>query len=163
MAKLRKREWNPRCHRVAGEFNIRWQHLILLWFMYIVQLYKEDWTILRVLDCRAVALPSTEQIVPILIHQHYNSLGAYRCPSTCPPMSARFLHARLRSPRGGGRCTQYLSSAMFPSWSLTAHITLPSTLSACNGTLKCAYVNLQIWLSLWFHSISGIQDLDSII
>ena len=31
--------------------------------MYIVQLYKEDWTILRMLGCRAVALPNTEQIV----------------------------------------------------------------------------------------------------
>ena len=31
MAELRKRKrkWNPRCHPVAGEFNIRWQHLIL--------------------------------------------------------------------------------------------------------------------------------------
>ena len=26
---LRKRKWNPRCHLVAGESNIRWQHLIL--------------------------------------------------------------------------------------------------------------------------------------
>ena len=30
--------------------------------MYIVQLYKEDWAILRMLGCRAVALPTTEQI-----------------------------------------------------------------------------------------------------
>ena len=29
--------------------------------MYIIQLYKEDWTILCMLGCRAVALPSTEQ------------------------------------------------------------------------------------------------------
>ena len=29
----------PSC---AREFNIRWQQLILFWFMYIVQLYKED-------------------------------------------------------------------------------------------------------------------------
>ena len=28
-------------------------------FMYIVQLYKEDWTILRMLGCQAIALPST--------------------------------------------------------------------------------------------------------
>ena len=34
--------------------------------MYIVQLYKEDWGILRMLGCRAVALPSTEQIVLII-------------------------------------------------------------------------------------------------
>ena len=31
--------------------------------IYIVQLYKEDWAILRMLGCRAVALPSTERIV----------------------------------------------------------------------------------------------------
>ena len=38
--------------------------------MYIVQLYKEDWTTLRMLGCRAVALPSTERIVisiPIIL------------------------------------------------------------------------------------------------
>ena len=29
-------------------------------------MYKEDWGILRVLGCRAVALPSTQQIVPVL-------------------------------------------------------------------------------------------------
>ena len=49
-------------HLVARGIYIRWQHLILL-FIYIVQLYKEDWGILRMLGCRAVALPSTEQIV----------------------------------------------------------------------------------------------------
>ena len=50
------------CHLVARGIYIRWQHLILL-FIYIVQLYKEDWGILPMLGCRAVALPSTEQIV----------------------------------------------------------------------------------------------------
>ena len=42
-------------HKVAAPY--------FLLFMYMVQLYKEDWTILRILGCRAVALPSTEQIV----------------------------------------------------------------------------------------------------
>ena len=28
-------------------------YVVLFWFMYIVQLYKEDWTILRMLVCRA--------------------------------------------------------------------------------------------------------------
>ena len=32
-------------------------------FMCIVQLYKEDWGILHILGCQAVALPSTEQTV----------------------------------------------------------------------------------------------------
>ena len=49
------------CHLVARGIYIRWQHLVLL-FIYIVQLYKEDWGILHMLGCRAVALPSTEQI-----------------------------------------------------------------------------------------------------
>ena len=37
-------KWNPWCHLVAGEFSIRWQHLISYSFtiMYVVQLYKED-------------------------------------------------------------------------------------------------------------------------
>ena len=34
--------------------------------MYIVQLYKEDWVILHMLGCRAVALPSTERILLVL-------------------------------------------------------------------------------------------------
>ena len=31
--------------------------------MYIVQLYEEDWTILHMVGCQAVALPSIELIV----------------------------------------------------------------------------------------------------
>ena len=62
MAELRKRKWNLRCHLVAGEFSICWQHLISF-IMYIIQLYKEDWAILHMLGCRAVVLPCTEQIV----------------------------------------------------------------------------------------------------
>ena len=62
MAELRKRKWNsqhvPPCgkgnlHKVAAPYS----------FIYIFQLYKEDWGILRMLGCWAVALPSTEQIV----------------------------------------------------------------------------------------------------
>ena len=41
---------------------IRWKHLIFLLLMYMVQLYEEDWTILHVLGCWAIALPSTKQI-----------------------------------------------------------------------------------------------------
>ena len=44
---------------------IRRQHLIFL-FIYIVQLYKEDWGILCMLGCRAVAFSSTKQIVYVL-------------------------------------------------------------------------------------------------
>ena len=44
------------CHLVAREFTIRWQHLIFI-IMYMVQLYKEDWGILCMLGCWAVALP----------------------------------------------------------------------------------------------------------
>ena len=50
------------CHLVAWGIYIRWQHLIFV-LCTVVQLYKEDWGILRMLGCRAVALPSTEQIV----------------------------------------------------------------------------------------------------
>ena len=52
-------------HLMAWEFGIRWQYLISYYYvtMYIVQLYKEEWAILRMLGCRAVALPSTERIV----------------------------------------------------------------------------------------------------
>ena len=62
MAELRKRKWNLGCHLVAGECSIRWHHLISF-IMYIVQLYKEDWTILHMLGCRVITLPSTELIV----------------------------------------------------------------------------------------------------
>ena len=53
------------CHLVARGIYIRWQHLILS-VIYIVQLYKEDSGILCMLGCRAVALPSTEQIVYLM-------------------------------------------------------------------------------------------------
>ena len=64
MAKLRKRKWNSQhcatlwqgnLHKVAAP------HLPL--FIYKVQLYKEDWTILHMLGCQAIALPSTKEIV----------------------------------------------------------------------------------------------------
>ena len=47
------------CHLVARELH----KVAAPFFMYIVQLYKEDWGILLMLGCRAVALPSTKQIV----------------------------------------------------------------------------------------------------
>ena len=60
MTELRKRKWNPRCLLKGGEFSIRWHHFISF-IMDIVQLYKEDWAILHMLGCQAIALPSTEQ------------------------------------------------------------------------------------------------------
>ena len=47
--------WQGNLHKVATPY--------FLSFIYIVQLYKEDWVILCMLGCWAVALPSTEQIV----------------------------------------------------------------------------------------------------
>ena len=65
MAEIEKEEVESQHVPPCGKgIYIRWQHLIFL-FMYIVQLYKEDWTILRMLGCRAVALPNSEQIVEI--------------------------------------------------------------------------------------------------
>ena len=46
-------------HLVARELH----KVAALLFMYIVQLYKEDWTIFHMLGCWAIALPSTKQIV----------------------------------------------------------------------------------------------------
>ena len=43
--------------------------------MYIVQLYKENWTILRMLGCRVVALHSTEQIVNCIFVQYTSCRG----------------------------------------------------------------------------------------
>ena len=62
MAEIEKGEVEfPACATLWQGNCIRWQHLIFL-FIYIDQLYK-DWGILRMLACRAVGLPSTEQIV----------------------------------------------------------------------------------------------------
>ena len=47
--------WQGNLHKVAAPY--------FLLFMYMVQLYKEDWTVLHMLGCWAVALPSTKQIV----------------------------------------------------------------------------------------------------
>ena len=65
MVKIEKEEVEfPACATLWQGNYIRWQHLSV--FMYIVQLYKEDWRILRMLGCRAVGLHSTEQIVQFL-------------------------------------------------------------------------------------------------
>ena len=53
--------WQGNLHKVPAPY--------FLSFIYIVQLYKEDWVILHMLGCRAVALPSTEQIVLSSMHQ----------------------------------------------------------------------------------------------
>ena len=67
MAEIEKEEVEfPACATLWQENYIRWQHLSL--FMYIVQLYKEDWGILHMLGCQAVALPSTEQTVMFFRH-----------------------------------------------------------------------------------------------
>ena len=47
--------WQGNLHEVAVPY--------FLLFMYMVQLYKEDWEILHMLGCQAVALSSTKQIV----------------------------------------------------------------------------------------------------
>ena len=62
MAEIKKEEVEfPACGTLWQGNCIRWQHFIFL-FMYIVQLYKEDWGILHMLGCQAVAHPSTEQM-----------------------------------------------------------------------------------------------------
>ena len=75
MAEIEKEEVQfPACatlcqgnlHKVAAPY--------FLLFMYMVQLYKEDWTILLMLGCRAVALPSTEQIVWLLWNWFWNAM-----------------------------------------------------------------------------------------
>ena len=52
-------------HLVARGIYIRWQHLIFV-SCTIAQLCKEDWGILSMFGCQAVALPSTEQIIVVL-------------------------------------------------------------------------------------------------
>ena len=66
MAEIEKEEVEfPTCATLwQGEFTKGGSTLFLL-FIYIVQLYKVDWEILRMLGCRAVALPGTDQIVKI--------------------------------------------------------------------------------------------------
>ena len=64
MAELRKRKWNSQHCATLWKGNLhRVAALYFLLFVNMIQLYKEDWTILRMLGCWAVALPSTEQIV----------------------------------------------------------------------------------------------------
>ena len=64
MAEIEKEEveFPCMCHLVARGIYIRWQHLIFV-LCTIVQLYKEDWGILHMLGCQAIALPSTQWIV----------------------------------------------------------------------------------------------------
>ena len=63
MAELRKRTRNSQCCATLWQGNLHKVAAPYFCFMYIVQLYKEDWGILRTLGCRAVDLPNTEQIV----------------------------------------------------------------------------------------------------
>ena len=69
------------CHLVARELH----KVAAPFFMYIVQLYKEDWRILHMLGCWAIALPSTEQIVTLfygmlmLLHYVMLQLLHYTC------------------------------------------------------------------------------------
>ena len=46
--------WQGNLHRVAAPY--------FLLFMYMIQLYKEDWPILHMLGFQAIAFPSTELI-----------------------------------------------------------------------------------------------------
>ena len=74
------------CHLVARGIYIRWQYLILS-VIYIVQLYKEDSGILRMLGCRAVALPSTEQIVTTFL--------SAQLPSYCLTLFLTLVNANI--------------------------------------------------------------------
>ena len=66
MAELRKRKWNSQHCATLWQGNLpKVAAPYFLLFIYMIQLYKEDWTMLHTLGCRAVALPSTEQIVVI--------------------------------------------------------------------------------------------------
>ena len=56
MAELRKRKWNSQCCATLWKGNLHKVAAPCFCFMYTVQLYK-DWGILRMLGCRAVALP----------------------------------------------------------------------------------------------------------
>ena len=53
----------PACATLCRGIYIKVVAPYFLLFMYIIQLYKEEWTILHMLGCQAVALPSTEEIV----------------------------------------------------------------------------------------------------
>ena len=60
---IAKIEEDELCHLMAEGVIIRLQHLILFGFkfVYIIQLYKDYSTILRMLGCRDVAVPITRQ------------------------------------------------------------------------------------------------------
>ena len=62
MAELRKRKWNSHCCATLWQGNLHKVAAPYFCFMYIVQLYTEDWEILLMLGCRDVALPITDQI-----------------------------------------------------------------------------------------------------
>ena len=69
MAELRKRKWNSQPCTTLWQGNLQKVAApYFLLFVYMVQLYTEDWTILHMLGCQAIALPSTEQIVGNFSH-----------------------------------------------------------------------------------------------
>ena len=75
MAELRKRKWNSQCCVTLWQGNLyKVAAPYFLSFMYMVQMYKEDWTILHMLGCQAVVLPSTKQIVNCLLSEGFVKL-----------------------------------------------------------------------------------------
>ena len=70
LASLIKRKWNPRCHLVAGEYSITWQHLTSF-IIDIVQLYKEDWVKLCS-SCNCLVLKPHRQLGNFTIVMYRN-------------------------------------------------------------------------------------------
>ena len=67
MAEIEKEEVNSQHLPPCGKWNLHKVAAPYFCFVLctIVQLFKEDWGILHMLGCQAIALPSTKQIVNI--------------------------------------------------------------------------------------------------
>ena len=57
MAELRKRKWNSQCCATLWQGNLHKVAAPYFCFMYIVQMYEEDWGILHMFGCWAIAPP----------------------------------------------------------------------------------------------------------
>ena len=72
----------PVFHLWQGEFNTRWQQLIFNFMMCIVQLYREDGTILvRYVELLDLALYSNNSMATIIMAHIIQYWGTYICSS----------------------------------------------------------------------------------
>ena len=75
MALLSKRKWNPKCHLVASKVDIRWQHIILLWFMY--SCIKKIWQSCECLAVGPALQSNSSNCLVLILHRQLGNFSRF--------------------------------------------------------------------------------------